>query len=94
MFTSGLICSEYSLSGSDDPLGDIAELLLLLGAKEGVGVRHLDSAEEEDGEIEHIATRYQVIRACSHLAFFMSPHTHTVSPSTWRFLCCLATNPH
>lgn len=61
MFTSGLVCSEDSLSGSDDPQGDVAELLLLLGTEEGEGVRHLDSAEEEEDEMEHIATSYQVI---------------------------------
>ena len=55
MFTGGLVCGEDSLSGSDDPKSDVAELLLLLRAEEWVGVRHLDSAEEEEVEIEPIA---------------------------------------
>lgn len=41
--TSGLIGSKDSLAGSDDPLSNITELLLLLRSEEGVCVRHPDS---------------------------------------------------
>jgi len=60
VFTSGLVCGEDSLSRSDDPVRDVAELFLLLGTEERVGVRHLESVEEEEGEMVSIATRYQL----------------------------------
>lgn len=43
-FTGGLVCGEDSLAGSDDPLSNIAELLLLLRSEERVCVRHPDSS--------------------------------------------------
>lgn len=57
--TSGLIGGEDSLAGSDNPLSNITELLLLLRSEEGVCVRHPDSGwqmekvSQSAGIIEH-----------------------------------------
>lgn len=53
--TSGLIGGEDSLAGSDDPVSNIAELLLLLRSEEGVCVRHPDSARQTEKSVSAAA---------------------------------------
>lgn len=48
LFTGGFVGGEDSLAGSDDPLSNVTELLLLFRSEEGVRVRHPDSGEENN----------------------------------------------